>query len=162
MWVRRHRRNVVIWSSSGQPACRYSAPRYSAPQPSWPARIAQVRRCVRIGVLLTVIAVRPRWGFLLAGMALTAIGAIERNGVTAVVLIPGVMLLWQALLIPADTDADHRRRAQLERELAAFSTSAQRCDLEAALDRYPDAVTGEMRAIVASQAMTAASKGASR
>ena len=162
MKVRQHRRNVVIWSSSGQPACRYSAPRYSAPRPSRPARIAQVRRCVRIGVLLTVIAVRPRWGFLLAGAVLTAIGAIARDGVTAVVLIPGLMLLWQALLIPADTDAHRRRRAQLERELAAFSTPAQRCDLEATLDRYPDAATGEMRAILASQAMTAAGNGASR
>jgi hypothetical protein len=37
------------------------------------------------------------------------------------------------------------------RELAAYSTSAQRRDLEAALDRYPDGVTGEIREILASQ-----------
>jgi hypothetical protein len=157
MRLRRHRRNVVVWRSSRPPADRDGAPRHSRP-----ARIGQVRRLIRIGMLLTIIAVRPRWGFLLAGTALTAIGVIERNGVTAVVLIPGLMLLWQALLIPGDTDADHRRRAQLARELAAFSTPAQRRDLEATLDRYPDGITDEMRAILTSQAVTAAGNGASR
>jgi hypothetical protein len=37
------------------------------------------------------------------------------------------------------------------RELAAYATSAQRRDLEAILDRYPDGVTGEIREILASQ-----------
>jgi hypothetical protein len=143
MRLRRHRRNVVVWSSSVHPAGRSGAPRYGRP-----ARTGQVRRLIRIGFLLTVIAVRPRWGFLLAGIALTAIGVIERDGVTAVVLIPALMLLWQSLLIPGDADANHRRRAQLERELAAFSTPAQRRDLEATLDRYPDGTTEEMRAIL--------------
>ena len=75
MRLRRHRRNVVVWSSSAPPADRYAASRRSRP-----ARIGQVRRLIRIGVLLTIIAVRPRWGFLLAGTVLTAIGVIERNG----------------------------------------------------------------------------------
>jgi len=143
MRLRGHRRNIVVWSSSGPPAGWYRPPRSRRP-----ARIGQVRRLIRIAVLLTVIAVRPRWGFLLAGTVLMAIGVIERDGVTAVVLIPGLMLLWQSLLIPAGTDADHRRRAQLERELAAFTTPAQRRDLEATLDRYPDGITDEMRAIL--------------
>jgi hypothetical protein len=118
-----------------------------------------VRRRIRIGVLLTVIAVRPRWRPLLAGTILTVIGILLRDGVASVVLVPGILLLWQSLLIPADTDADHRRRAQLARELAAFSTTAQRCDLEATLDRYPDDITCEIRAILTNQAMTASSNG---
>jgi hypothetical protein len=47
------------------------------------------------------------------------------------------------------------RRSELARELAAYSTPAQRCDLEATLDRYPDDVTYELRDILASQAMAA-------
>jgi hypothetical protein len=35
----------------------------------------------------------------------------------------------------------------LKRELAAYSTPAQRCDLEAILDEYPDEDTSELRAI---------------
>ena len=51
--------------------------------------------------------------------------------------------------------AARRRRAQLERELAGYSTAADRCDLEAVLDRYPDGVTHELRAILARQSMAA-------
>jgi hypothetical protein len=43
------------------------------------------------------------------------------------------------------------RRRELERELAACSTPAQRRDLEATLDRYPDGVAGELRDILATQ-----------
>jgi hypothetical protein len=154
MRLRRHRRNVVVWSSSGHPAGRYGALQYRRP-----ARTGQVRRRIRIGVLLTVIAVRPRWRPLLAGTILTIIGVVQRDGVASLVLIPGLLLLWQSLLIPADTDADHRRRAQLERELAAFSTPAQRRDLEATLDRYPDGCTHEMRGILTSQALAAHNNG---
>jgi hypothetical protein len=107
-------------------------------------------------VLLTVIAVRPRWRLLLAGTVLTVLGIVERNGVVSVVLIPGLLLLWQSLLVPADSDADRKRRSQLERELAAFSTQAQRRDLAAILDRYPDGSTYELRDILASQATAAA------
>ena len=99
--------------------------------------------------------------FKAAGLdvGVTVVGVVQRDGVASLVLIPGLLLLWQSLLTPADTDADHRRRAQLERELAAFSTPAQRCDLEATLDRYPDGITSEIRAILTSQAMTASNKG---
>lgn len=47
----------------------------------------------------------------------------------------------------------HEQRCQLERELAAYSTPAQRCDLEATFDRYPDSITYELRDILARQAI---------
>lgn len=48
-----------------------------------------------------------------------------------------------------------RRRSELERQLAAYATPAQRCDLEATLDLYPDSITYELRDILARQAMAA-------
>jgi len=47
--------------------------------------------------------------------------------------------------------AARARRRQLERELRDYATAAQRLDLEATLDRYPDAVTHEVRDILARQ-----------
>jgi len=49
----------------------------------------------------------------------------------------------------------HERRRELERELAAYSTPAQRCDLAATFDRYPDSITYELRDILARQASAA-------
>jgi hypothetical protein len=49
--------------------------------------------------------------------------------------------------------AARKRRAALERELAGYATVADRCDLEAALDRHPDGVTHELRSILARQSM---------
>ena len=49
----------------------------------------------------------------------------------------------------------HERRRELERELAAYSTPAQRCDLSATFDRYPDSITYELRDILARQASAA-------
>ena len=51
--------------------------------------------------------------------------------------------------------AARKRRAELERELAGYASAADRCDLEAALDRYPDGVTHELRGILARQSMAA-------
>ena len=51
--------------------------------------------------------------------------------------------------------AARKRRAELERELAGYASAADRCDLEAALDRYPDGVTYELRGILARQSMAA-------
>ena len=51
--------------------------------------------------------------------------------------------------------AARKRRAELERELAGYQTNAQRHDLEAPLDRYPDDATREVREILASQAAAA-------
>jgi hypothetical protein len=65
-------------------------------------------------------------------------------------IIPGLLSLWRALLIAGDTDADRERRSQLRRELAAYATPAQRRELVATLNRYPDAITHELRDILAS------------
>lgn len=154
MWLRPHRRNLVIWNSSVGPADRYGAPQYKRRL----ARTGRIRRCIRIGVLLTTIAVRPRWRPLLAGAVLTVVGVMQ-HGAAGVVLIPGLLFLWYALLIPAAPDADRERRSRLERELAAFSTPAQRCDLEATLSRYPDGITYEIRDILVGQAMAARNEG---
>lgn len=154
MTLRPHRRNLAVWSSPFDPADKYGAPQYKRL-----ARTGRIRRCIRIGALLTVIAVRPRWRPLLAGAVLTVIGVMLRGGAGGVVFIPGCLLLWHALLIPANPDADRKWRVRLERELAACSTPAERRDLEATLDRYPDGVTYEIRDILASQAMAAHNNG---
>jgi hypothetical protein len=54
--------------------------------------------------------------------------------------------------------ASRQRRRDLERELAGYATPAQRCDLEAMLDRYPDGVTYEIREILSRQALTQEAK----
>jgi hypothetical protein len=149
-----HRRSLVVFSSSADPADRADA----SPCKRL-ASAAQIRRFIRIGVLLSVIVVRSRWRPLLAGLALTVLGVIERQGAGGIAVIPGLVLLWQALLIPADTGADHERRSRLRRELAAYSTPARRCDLEATLDRYPDGVTYELRDILASQGVASHNHG---
>jgi hypothetical protein len=110
-------------------------------------------------MLLTVIAVRPRWRPLLAGVVLTVFGVIDRQGPGSVLIIPGLLSFWRALMIAGDTDADRERRSQLRRELAAYSTPAQRCELVAALDRYPDGITCEIRDILTSPAMASSSNG---
>jgi hypothetical protein len=53
----------------------------------------------------------------------------------------------------ASRRAARKRRTELER--AGYATAADRRDLEAALDRYPDGVTHELRSILARQYMTA-------
>jgi hypothetical protein len=146
MRLRSRQRHLVIFRSSAQQAGQYAA----SPQiPS--ALTGRIRRCFRIGTLVAVIVVRPRWKPLLTGTALTIFGIIEHSGMGGMAMMPGFMMLWAAALTPGDSGADHQRRQQLMRELAAYSTSAQRRDLEAALDRYPDGVTGEIREILASQ-----------
>ena len=121
-------------------------------------RVARTRWMIRTGTLLTVIglirlarAARAH-PTLLAGGILTLVGLVLRSGPGGVVLLPGLLLLFSAPLIPASPKADRMRRSKLERELAAFSTPAQRCDLEATLDLYPDDITCELRDILASQA----------
>lgn len=145
----RPRRNLVVFSSAVGPADRHVVLQHKRP-----ARIERIRRFIRIGMLLTVIAVqRPRYRSLLAGTVLTILGIVERQGAGGVLIIPGFLLLWHALLIPADTDPDRGVRSQLKRELATYSTPAQRSDLEATLDQYPDGITSEIRSILASQAL---------
>ncbi|MGH3197922.1 MAG: hypothetical protein ACRDOH_05715 [Streptosporangiaceae bacterium] len=150
--LRPRRRNLVVWSSSAGPADRYGGPRFTG--------LARSRRIgwIRNGALLAVIglvrlarAVRPRWRPLLAGGVLTVVGVVLRSGAGGVALVPGLLSLVYALLIPPDSE----RHSELERELAVYSTPAQRRDLEATLDRYPDGVTCELRDILAGQAMAA-------
>ena len=50
--------------------------------------------------------------------------------------------------------AARKRRNELKRELAGYTTAADLCDLEAALDRHPDGVTHELRSILSRQYMT--------
>src|SRR5438105_1033094 len=154
MRLRAHRRDLVAWTRSADPAYRYGAPGFARPP-----RNKRLRRWVRTGTLLTVIglmrlarAVRPRWRPLVAGSVLTAVGLILRNGAWSMILLPGLLLLLSAPLIPASTDARHQRRSELERELAVYATAAQQRDLAAILDRYPDNVTCELRDILADQA----------
>jgi hypothetical protein len=104
-------------------------------------------------------AVRPRWRPLLAGGVLTVAGAMLRGGAWGALLLAGLWFLVCALLIPASPYTDRKRRLELERELAVYSTPAQRSDLEATFDRYPDGITGELREILAGQAMAACNDG---
>ena len=163
MRLRAHRRNLMMWSPSVGPADRYGAPRLTRL-----ARTGRMRRRTQTGALLTVIglirvarAVRPRWRPLLAGGVLTGVGLTLHGSAWSALVVPGLLFLYSALLIPARPDADRKRRSELERELAGYSTPAQRWDLEATLDRYPDSVTYELREILASQAMAACNNGIS-
>jgi hypothetical protein len=78
---------------------------------------------------------------------------VYRADPAGVVLLPGLLLLLGAPLVPASPKADGRQRSELERELAGYSTPAQRADLHAMLDGYPDGITHEIREILAGQAM---------
>jgi hypothetical protein len=160
MRLRGHRRTPVIWSSCASPADRAGI--------SWltrPTRNGRVRRFIRTGALLTVLGLMrfaggawPRGRLVLAGGLLTVVGIVLRSQPTGVVLLPGLLLIFSAPLIPAVPKADRKRNFELRRELAAYSTPAQRCDLEATLDQYPAEDTSELRAILAGQARTGASQ----
>jgi hypothetical protein len=152
MRLRPHRRNLVIWSSSADVAARHGALRFTRP-----ARSRRIHRWIRHGVLLTVIGVirlaeitRTHWP-VLAGGLLTVVGVMMRSGAGGIALLPGMLLLLVAMLSPPSPKAARMQRSELERELAAYSTPAQRRDLEATLDRYPDGITGELRDILARQ-----------
>ena len=49
--------------------------------------------------------------------------------------------------------AERRRLNRLRAELATFRTDAERRDLEAAIERTPEGLTVEVRAILAEQAL---------
>jgi hypothetical protein len=98
---------------------------------------------------------RSRRLLALAGAVLTAVGVLYRADPAGVVLLPGLLFLVSAPLIPDGPQADRQQQAELERELSAYSTLAQRCDLEATLDQYPDGITCELRSILARQATAA-------
>jgi hypothetical protein len=151
MRLRAHRRSLVIWSHSAAPAGWYGAA-----GPARIARPARIRRGIRIGALLAVMGMmrlgrgaRGRWRPLLAGATLMTAGVVLGNGAWGVLFLAGFWSLLYAALIPASPDAERGRRTALERELAGYSTHAQRRDLEATLSRYPDGITGELRDVLA-------------
>jgi hypothetical protein len=159
--LRAHRRNVVIWSSSGDRAGGSGA--VGVPRP---ARTGPLRRLGRTGALLTLLGLvrlvrglRRRWRPLLAGVVLTTAGFMLRSTPWGVVFVAGLWFFVYAMFIPGGSERDRARLADLRRELAAYSTPAQRCDLEALLDRYPDDLTRELRNILADQAMAAGHNG---
>jgi hypothetical protein len=161
MRLRAHRRDRVVWMASAGPGYGYGAAGLARL-----ARTRRLRRWTRTGALLAAIglmrlarAVRPRWLPLAAGSVLTAAGLMLRNDAWSMILLPGLMLLLSVPLIPASPDAAHKRRSELERELAVYTTAAQQRDLEAILDRYPDNVTRELRDILAQQAFAASHHG---
>jgi hypothetical protein len=149
MGLRRQRQNLVVWSQSRD--------QYRSSQVARRTRPRRIRRWIRLGMLLPLLglltvarAVRPRWKPLLAGTVLTVAGLIMRgSGTGSVLLLPGLLLLMCAPLLPGAPSAE---RTELERELAGYWTNAQRHDLEAMLDRYPDDITREVREILAGQA----------
>jgi hypothetical protein len=155
MRPRVHRRNLAVWSSSASPADRAGV--------SWltrPTRNRSVRRFIRTSALFTVLGIMrfaggasPRGRLVLAGGLLTVAGIVLRSQPAGVVLLPGLLLIFSAPLIPAVPKADRKRNFELTRELAAYSTPAQGCDLEATLDQYPAEDTSELRAILAGQAL---------
>ena len=134
------RRDLVVWSPSVGPADRYGAPRLTRL-----ARTRRIHRFIRTGALLTVIglrrlarAARPHRRLLLAGGALTVAVVMLHSG--GALLLPGLLFLFSALLIPVSPDADRKRRSEQECELAAvrarisFSSSSGGC----AVRREPD------------------------
>jgi len=151
MRLRPHRRTLVVWSSYAGPDS------FGLPWFTQVARPRRIRRCIRTGALLTVIglvrlarAVQADWR-LPAGGVLTVVGVMLRSSPVGVVMIPGLLLLVVAILAPASPRPARTRRAELERELGAYSTPAEQRDLEATLDLYPDGDTYELRDILARQ-----------
>ena len=157
MGLRPQRRNLVVWSQCVGPTGRHGSLRFTRP-----TRIGRIRAWIRIGALVTVVRMLPvaravlaRWRPLLAGTVLTMAGVVMRDSPVSIVLLPGLMILMSAPFMSARSRANSLRFSRLERELAAYSTPAQRRELEATLDRYPDRITSELREILASQATTA-------
>ena len=148
------KRNRVVWSSSADPAAQIRRlPR--------PTRLKRLRHLVRTSGLLLILglmrlATHPQWRSAAIGAALVIPGIILRGSPGGIILLPGLLTLLSAPLMPSGSHPTGPRHARLRGELAAYSTPAQRCDLEAIIDQYPDGETRELRAILASQAMTSA------
>ena len=156
MRLRSHRQSRAAWNSLISPASRYEGPF------TRPVRTGRILWWIRTGALLSVIglrdlaqAVMTHWWPVVAGAVLTVVGFMLRTDPGGLVLLPGLLLLLTAPLVVPSLKADRIRRETLERELAAYSTSAQRGDLEMTLDRYPDGITYELRGILSTQAMAA-------
>lgn len=162
MGLRTRRRNVVVWRSSGGPVSRHALAAFYRR----PASTRPLRRLLRIGGLITAIglirlghALRLRWRPLLAGAALTATGVVLHDGPGVLAFLAGFLFFYAALIMRVSPVADRRQRLALERELADYSTPAQRADLEATLDRYSDGDTSELRDILTRQVTAAQDNG---
>jgi hypothetical protein len=141
------RRRSHRWNSLISPA------RYEGPF-TRPARTGRIRWLIRTGALLTFIVLRDvltRWWPVAAGAVLTVAGFMLRSGPGSEILLLGLLLLVSAPFVMPSPREDSIRRRKLERELAAYSTPAQRRDLEVILDRYPDSDTCELRDILSTQ-----------
>ncbi|HEX6519813.1 MAG TPA: hypothetical protein VF070_07315 [Streptosporangiaceae bacterium] len=158
MKLRPHRRNVVVWSGSVAPA-RSGAFLGRRSRPTWHRRIRTGALLSALGLIRLARAIRTRWWPPLTGVVLTVTGVMLRGGPGTMLLMPGFVFLLSVAFIPPAPEANRVRRSRLERELAAYSTSAQRCDLEATLDRYSDGVTNELRDILAGQAVVSDNNG---
>jgi hypothetical protein len=141
------KRDRVVMSSSAERVVYVPVPR----------RPGRFRRAVRTVFLLAVIGLlraarSPRWRCALLGAALTIPGVLMRGQLAGnIILLPGLMALVYAPFLPGETIEDRKSHARLRRELAAYSTPAERRDLEALLEQYSDQEAGELRAILASQ-----------
>jgi hypothetical protein len=143
MRLRAHRGNLVVWGPSVGSAGKYGAPRFTRP-----ARTRRIRRWIRTGVLLMIIglmrlarAVRPRWRPLLAGGVLTGFGVVAAV-VWGLVLLPGLLFLVSAALIPARPKTDRAGRAEIEHELGVFSHPAQLRLVSQAIALYDKQASG--------------------
>ncbi len=93
------RRDLVVWSSSG---------RYDGPAHTPRVQTRRFRGALRTGALLAVIGLirlaclaRARWrlAFGLSGTVLAAVGVMLSS---AAALVPGIVVLLVALLLPPD------------------------------------------------------------
>lgn len=155
MRLRPHRRNLVVLSQSVGSDGRYDIPPFTLFR-----RARRIRTSMRIAVLLPVFALmhlkrspQTRWRPMLAGAVLTGVGLLLRGGSGGAVLLPGLLFLLYSPFMPGNPDTGRRPRRELKREIAAYSTTAQRRDLEATLDRYPDKITHDLRDILHNLAM---------
>ena len=107
-----------------------------------------------VGLIRLARGVRARRWPVLAGSALTIVGIVLNSPQEGLFfLVPGVLILWYAVVMRVPPSDDRAGRSKLELELATYFTPAERRDLEATLDRYPDEVTSELRQILAELAM---------
>jgi len=151
MKLRPRRQNVVVWSSSTAPPRRHGTARHMRLR-----RLRIIGLVALVGLTRLTRPARARWRPLLAGVVLTVVGILLRGGPGGLVLMPGLMFLVSLPLMEGSPKADRVRRSKLERELSVYSTPAQRLDLEAILDRYPDTLTRELRDILTRQSTAAA------
>jgi uncharacterized membrane protein len=126
MRLRAHRRSLVVWSPSIGSADRYGTPKFTRL-----ARTRRIHRWIHTGALLMIIGVmrlaraaRPRWRPLLAGGILTGFGVVAAV-VWGLVLLPGLLFLVSAALVPATPKTRRAQRAEVEHELGVFSHPAQ-------------------------------------